>query len=595
MMEMKRMVLILCLSVAIILSISFIVGGSMDDCPQPTTDQNLEDWEPIPNEDVLVKSMNGTLYTIWQDDSASRLQLLSSTDGYNWSSIHKFDGMIYNSAMALNSTGILHMMLFQGLANYDHVAFNLTTRTNTSVIVDAIIDCSAPFGGKLIINSTDGLRMVKMNTSKYGLYLYNGSVWDHVPLPGEANFYTSMAIQKNDTLYIGTHGSSMEVNIYSWDGVGFSDLGSVPSGGSFGCGATDILMNNTSIMVSIIGLVIPTFDNRVIISDLPTISWTSYQFPADVQLNSPLWVNGSRLELICPETAEEVSFNFSYFFDGSWVEYKNITIWDSGDHSGSVTLVRATRFHEPDFYSDILDGIYSDHPAGNCYYFRIFPNAASSFLNLTLNTTYNEPYSMNIGLKDLNPQDTIVSVLQDMNAEDDWLSYSGGILSGTVGETAYGNTTVWVIISFDDGSVNFTYNFTFNSERVKLLNTTSLPHGYLNIHYRGTVSVMNNTTWYAVTNANWASVDNTTGEITGYPLALGNFWFHIYVDDTNSNNTDDGNFTVVIGIHPDDTPSKITYLVTPIVIAVVGVVIVVAILFGILRSMGSTFDRFGRS
>ena len=592
---MKKTALIFSFLAIIVVSISLTVGGSMDDCPQPSVTEQTEDWEPITNQDLLVKSMNGTLYTMWEDASSpDRIELLMSTDGYNWSSIHEFDGKVYQSMMALNSTGILHMILNQGLTKFDHIVFNLTTMTNTSVTNDAITG-STPFGGKLIINSTDGLRMI-MHDSKYGLYLYNGSVWDYVDLPGSAGFYTSMAIQTNDTLYIGTQGSSTNsVNMYSWDGAGFSDLGGGASGGVFGCGATDILMNNTSIMVTIIGLKVGGHDCRVFLSDLPAISWTIYTFPAAGSWNNPLWLNGSRLELMNSKTSEEVSFNFSYFFDGSWVEYKNITIWDSGDHTGHAILSRATRFHEPDFYSNTLDGIYTGFRSDYCYYFKIFPNATSSFLNLTVNTTYNELYSVNIDPKDLNPQDIIISILQDTNAEDDWLEYSGSMLSGTVGETDYGNTTVWVIISFDDGTVNFTYNFTFNSERVNLLNTTTLPHGYLNIHYRGTVSTANNTTWYAITNAGWASVDNTTGEITGYPRALGTFWFHIYVNDTNSNNTDDGNFTVVIGIHPGDIPSRITYLVTPIVIAVVGVVITVAILFGILRSMESTFNRFGKS
>lgn len=593
-MEMKRIILILCLSVVAIISISSIVGGLMDNCPQPSVTEQTENWFPYTNQDLLVKSTNGTLYTMWEDDTSStRIELMSSTDMYNWSLIHEFDGRLFQSMMALNSSGILHMMLYNDTI-YDHIEFNLTTLTNVSKTIGVITGASISWGGKFIVNSTDGLRMVAHNVtpSKCGLYLYNGSVWEFVKLPGASDTYTTMAIQTNDTLYIATAGASNTVNVYSWDGTGFTDLGGGSTGGAFGGGSTDILMNNTSVMVTTIGINMPNHIGKVFLSDLPAISWTAYDFP--VVWDNPLWVNGSRLELICAITAEEVSYNFSYF-DGSWIEYKNITVWDSGDYTSSVPLVRATRFHEPDFYSNTLDGIYSDNGADYCYYFKMFPDVAPSFLNLTVNTTYNELYLVNVDPKDLNPQDTLVSVFQDTNAEDNWLVYSGGVLSGTVGETDYGNTTVWAKISFDDGTTNFTFNFTFNSERQQLLYTASLPHGYLNIHYRGTVSTANNTTWYAITNAGWASVDNTTGEITGYPRDLGNFWFHIYVNDTNSNNTDDRNITVVVGIHPADTSSKITYLIMPIIMAVVGLVIVVTILYGILNSMGSTFNRFGKS
>lgn len=595
---MKRIVLILWLLVIAIVSISLTVGGSMEkNCPQIHYEDLIVEtnWDVNPNEDYLVKSMNGTLYAVVNGDYAE-FGLFKSIDGYNWSMIEEFDGHTAG-AMALNSTGVLHIL---GASSDKHIVYNLTTETQ---VTSYTISGTSPSGTiKMVINSTDGIRFVGKNNSqsKIGLFFFNGSAWNFAgaPLIDYSSIMTPMCIAANDTIYIaGDDGfGNNNVVIVCWDesNLSFAVLGVEPTGGSTVGVASDIFVNETMIMVQSVGINPGTNDVRILVSDLPEISWANYTFPNNVGKKPFFWLNGSRLEVVCPTTDVSTSWNFSYCVGTTWTEYTSLYLVDSftEDHYWTV---RVTRFHEPDF-SDGLDGIFGkDSSYDDPYYFKIFPNSASSFLNLTVNTTYNELYSVNIDPKDLNPQDTIVLVLQDMNAEDDWLDYSGGILSGTVGETTYGNTTVWVIISFDDGSVNFTYNFTFNSERIQLLYTTSLPHGYLNIHYRGTVSVMNNTTWYAVTNADWASVDNTTGEITGYPLALGNFWFHIYVNDTNSNNTDDGNFTVVVGIHPDDTPSKITYLVLPVVIAVVGVVIVVAILFGILRSMGSTFDRFGKS
>lgn len=598
---MKRTILVFCLLVIGIVSISLTVGGYVDDnCPQ-LSDTGIEGaWTPLPNEDLLVKSSNGTLYALVSTGTYG-LELHASTDGYNWSSIHVFDGKINGNCIGINSTGILHMLIRQDGDKMAHFAFNLSTRTNVSTNVEAIPDAGTDWESKMMINSTDGIRALLYNytDSKAGLYFWNGSdPWDHMAIPADADGYTSGAIASNNSIYIATHSGSNNVNVYCWDDANATilDLGGVASGGSFGAGATDLLMNETTIMAVVSGLGIPS-EIGVMVSDLPAISWTIYDFPVD-GFSPGFFLNGSRLELVCPADVNHRTWNFSYYVGGEWIEDSTIQIHSSStDGTTWYMLFRATRFHEPDFTSGVLDGIIMNVVGGfNIpYYFRIFPNNASSFLNLTANTTYNEPYSMKIDPKDLNPQDIIVSVLQDTNAEDNWLDYSGGIISGTVGETDYGNTTVWARISFNDGTVNFTFNFTFNSERQRLLNITTLPHGYLRIHYRGTVSVMNNTTWYAVTNAGWASVDNTTGEITGYPLALGNFWFHIYVDDINSNNIDDQNFTVVIGISPTDTSSKITYLVTPIVIAVVGVVIVVTILFGILRSMGSTFDRFGKS
>jgi len=593
------MVLILCLSAVGIISISSIVGGSItDNCPQIDAGDFERNIVMVPNQDHLVKSTNGTLYVCWNTGEFLDFGLFKSTDGYNWSLVEEFEGYFYG-AMALNSTGVLHILTSD---SDKHIVFNLTTETQvTSYTISGVGVAYI----KMVINSTDGIRFVGENASqgKAGLYFFNGSggdpTWTFAAAPVMTANPTNMpmCIAANDTIYIASDdGASYNTVMVCWDesNLTFAELGVEWTGGSMAAAGYDILVNDTTIMVVSVGVGMGTKDIRILVSDLPAISWANYTFPGNDNRIPFFWMNDSRMEVVCPTAAAATTWNFSYCVGTTWTEYTSLYLADSFTNKHKWTM-RVTRFHEPDF-SDGLDGLFGlDDSTDDPYYFRIFPNNASSFLNLTVNTTYNELYSVNIDPKDLNPQDTIVLILQDTNAEDNWLVYSGGILSGTVGETAYNNTTVWANISFDDGTINFTYNFTFNSERQHLLYSFTLPHGYLRIHYRGTVSTANNTTWYAITNAGWASVDNTTGEITGYPGSRGSFWFHIYVNDTNSNNTDDRNFTVVIGIHPTDTPSKITYLVVPIVIAVVGLVLVVTILFGILRSMGSTFDRFGKS
>ncbi len=597
---MKKTALIFCLLAIIIVSISLTVGGSiMDNCPQISDNNEDTNIDIQANQDLLVKSANGTLYAMWNIDD-SNFGIFKSTDGYNWSLVKGFVGSFVGASpgsIALNSTGVLHILTY---GSNEHIVFNLTTETQITsyTISDA--------GGymKMVINSTDGIRFTGTNSSQstFGLYFFNGSAWTFAAAPGGAilgTFNTPMCIAANDTIYIATDDGQANYNIliFCWDESNqtWAEIGDEYTGGTMMGVPSDILVNDTTIMVGSMGIGIGSKDIRILVSDLPAISWSNYTFPDDAGKSPSFWLNDSRLEVVCPTAEASTTWNFSYCVGTTWTEVTSLYLVDSftNDHRW---VMRVIRFHNTDFTSGLLDGIFAeDDIANDPYYFRIFPNAAPSFLNLTVNTTYNELYLADIDPKDLNPQDIIISILQDMNAEDDWLSYSGGVLSGTVGETAYNNTTVWANISFDDGTINFTYNFTFNSERQHLLYSFTLPHGYLRIHYRGTVITANNTTWYAVTNAGWASVDNTTGEITGYPGSRGSFWFHIYVNDTNSNNTDDGNFTVVIGIHPDDIPSRITELLIPVVIAVVGVVLVVTILFGVLRSMGSTFDRFGKS
>ena len=576
------------------------VSAYIVDTPQPDTGPSHETaaW-PNANSIYTVRTSNGTIYTLWNYGEGSRTKILRSEDGFNWSEVIQVDGLAVGSLIAVNSTDIIHLLCNNGTAGLDHVIFNPSTGSNVSITKNAISYANRIQGGRLMVNSTDGLRVNLYNesNSKVSLYFYNGSSWDSAVVPLTAGFRTTACIAENDTIYVQTVDTA-NLDFFCWDESNdtWATLETFNTAGAFGGRASALLMNNTTIMCVGDGVGFDSHDRFVITSPLPAVTWTKYDFLDNDESDHALWVNGSRLELIAVEDGGNV-WNFSYFVDDAWTEYTSVEV-NSGTIPPMVFCARTARW-EYDFFSGRLDGIVWIEPNDDnlkyLYYIQIFPNVAPSFLNLTIDTTYNEVYSVNIDPKDVNPQDIIVSVLQDMNAEDDWLGYSGGVLSGTVGETAYNNTTVWVEISFDDGTTNFTFNFTFDSERVQMLYTTSLPHGYLNIHYRGTVSVVNNTTWYVVTNAGWANVDNTTGEITGYPLSLGSFWFHIYVNDTNSNNTDSGNFTIVIGISPGDTASRITYILIPILIAIVGLVITVAVLYSIFGSLGSTFNKFGKS
>lgn len=564
---------------------------------------------PNPASNTVAKSSNGTLYAMTvepRDDDYQYddyLRLYSSIDGYNWTHIQNFKGSMASTCMAINSTGDLHILTRETNSYLSYIVFNLTTLTNTTYWKD----CIGSVGGvnaRMEINSTDGIRAVYSNGSRQGIYFFNNTTFDYMAIPGTSDQKSAaITIAENNSMYFGGYnGVAGEVGFWCWDDENATlvDLGSVTVDASGVIACSDIFVNNTTIAA----IAWKAGGNlKLIYSDLPAISWT-----VENRILDGRWffhMNGSRLELTGPvtETAWNPKYwNTSYLNAGTWTEIRNVTLIDP-DEEAMLTApyfsIRRNRFHEPDFWSSIvdmkfyvnLDLLYVGWEAWG----QLYPNAAPSFLNLTVDTTYNETYLVNIDPKDLNPQDNVTSVLQDMNAEDDWLDYTGGVLSGTTGETSYGNTTVWVEISFDDGTTNFTYNFTFNSERIQLLYTTSLPHGYLNIHYRGTIRVVDNTTWYAVTNAGWASVDNTTGEITGYPSSRGDFWFHIYLDDINSNNTDDWNITVVIGISPGDTASQITELIVPILIAVAGLVIVVAVLLGVFGSLGSTFNRFGKS
>lgn len=571
--------------------------------PEPTTGYDESGWDPITVNDLIVKSTNGTLYTVWDPGmDTNEIGLFESTDGgYNWTFIHLFGGEIQTTSMALDSSGDLRMLFSENSNKLSYVVFNLTTLTNTTHMVDTIGGTpSGAYGCQMLINSTDGIRAIYKNDTTHGIYFYNGSTWDWMPLPEDSDFMSAGCLAANDTIYIASqYGSGNILGVYCFDevsGGGLILLDTYDTGDMFSA-CIDIMVNNTTLMINSIGLGSSGF-STILVSDLPAISFTEYDWPVDNSGGTQFfWMNGSRIEYGTPTDDDRDVWNFSYIDGTTWINHTTVRIKADGATGKIYLFPRTARNHEPDFFSETLDLLGMIKIGGKNYvrFLKIFPNAAPSFLNLTVDTTYNEPYSVNIDPKDLNPQDNVTSVLQNMSAEDDWLGYSGGVLSGTVGETDYNNTTVWVRISFDDGTTNFTYNFTFDSERIQLLYTTTLPHGYLNIHYRGTIRAVDNTTWYAVTNAGWASVDNTTGEITGYPSSRGNFWFHIYLDDVNSNNTDDWNITVVIGISPGDTASQITELIVPILIAVVGLVITIAVLFGVFGSLGSTFNRFGKS
>lgn len=581
------------------------VSAYFADCPPigtPMVDNYYWNMARMPQ---AAKADNGTLYALVGSETGGGGSLLyESTDAYNWTYVHTFNGSIGETVMAINSTGILHIMSYESLNHMSYIAFNLTTRTNVTYWPDSIYPM-VPVYPQMLINSTDGIRFISSNLTHMGIWFYNGSDFTYMDIPGSRiEGQSSMCLAENDSIYIGASTSSGNFDFWCWDEGNNTlvDLGSAVTGtgNTYIC---DIFVNNTTIAAYGCDTG-GSYSMPLVYSNLPGISWivedrtTPYMYPACF-----FHMNGSRLEMTGPTDEWGHIWNTSYLDGDAWTELTSFRVDDPENIDWEMVYypsIRRNRFHESDFWSDVLEmKVFCINEftflGGWDVWCRIYPNAAPSFLNLTVDTTYNETYLVNIDPRDLNPQDNVTSVLQDMNSEDDWLDYSGGMLSGTVGETDYGNTTVWVRISFDDGIANFTFNFTFNSERIQLLYTTSLPHGYLNIHYRGTIRVVNNTTWYAVTNAGWASIDNTTGEITGYPSSRGSFWFHIYLDDVNSNNTDDWNITIVIGIHPGDTPSKITELVTPIVIAVVGLVLVVTILYSIMGSLGSTFNRFGKS
>ena len=606
----RKMLLILLLLSATIIAIASASAYIVD---SPRMYDKVVDgfsfW-PNPASNTVAKSSNGTLYAMTvepKDDDyqyEEYLRLYSSTDGYNWTHIHNFTGFITYTSMAINSTGDLHIITQETTSYLSYIVFNLTTLTNTTYWKDCIGTVVSANNPRMEINSTDGIRAIYTNNTVQGIYFFNNTTFDYMPIPGTSDQKSAaITIAENNSMYIGGYnGVAGEVRFWCWDDENATlvDLGSeyVDASGVIAC--SDIFVNNTTIAAiawKVGG------ECKVIWSSLPDISWSNESRVLDARRF--FHMNGSRLEMTGPatETAWNPKYwNTSYLNAGTWTEIRNVTLIDPDEEamiSAPYFSIRRNRFHEPDFWLSIvdmkfyvnLDLLYVGWEAWG----QLYPNAAPSFLNLTVDTTYNESYLVNIEPKDLNPQDNVTSVLQDMNAEDDWLDYTGGILSGTTGETSYGNTTVWVRISFDDETTNFTYNFTFNSERIQLLYTTTLPHGYLDIHYRGTIRVVNNTTWYAVTNAGWASVDNTTGEITGYPSSRGNFWFHIYLEDINSNNTDDWNITVVIGIRPGDTSTQITELIVPILIAVAGLVVTIAVLYGVFGSLGSTFNRFGKS
>lgn len=549
------------------------------------------------SQNTVAKSSNGTLYVLAADVSNDHARLYKSINGYNWTQIHTFSGDVYDACMAINSTGILHILISETSNYLSYIAFDPTVLVNITYWQNCICPVGM-YACRMEINSSDGIRAMYINGSHYGIYFFNGSDFTYMDIPGSSNMGRSaITIAENDTIYMVGGSATGSVTFSCWDEGNSTlvDLGTVNVGGSTTkCG--DIFVNNTTIAALAVRIAATT---KLIYSSLPGISWITEDRDSGLRF---FHMNGSRLELTGPSESTSKIWNTSYYNGSSWTEIRNIRLVDSSEEDYSIWYYpsfRRNRFHEADFWSGKFDMKWycknSSESTGFEVWAQIYPDVAPLFSDLVVDTTYNESYLVDINPRDLNPQDIIVSVLQDTNAEDDWLEYSGGVLSGIVGETAYNNTTVWIEISIDDGITNFTHNFTFISERQQLLYTTSLPQGYLNVHYRGGLSIMNNTTWYVVTNANWADVDNTTDEITGYPPIRGSFWFHIYVNDVNSNNMDDRNITVVVGIHPTDMPSKITYLVTSVVMVVVGVVVVITILYSILGSMGSTINRFGKS